>query len=79
MPGGPSTSTGFTVAAGEELTAAALDTLLDTLQAALPGKITVVYDADRPGVFLQGLRDLRVTNRNGWSSRARRPRSPRSS
>lgn len=39
----------------ETLDAASLKTWLDTLQAAIPGKLTVVYDACESGTFVGAL------------------------
>jgi hypothetical protein len=49
---GPGSDGAFQVNAMETLTAVQLDTWLDGLQSTLPGKVTVVYDADRAGTFL---------------------------
>ena len=42
----------FVLKDGETLSATQLDTWLDTLQATLPGKVTVVNDTDRAATFL---------------------------
>ncbi|MCP4643609.1 MAG: hypothetical protein GY851_24385, partial [bacterium] len=52
---GPGSASGFMVSGTEVLDAPTLDGWLDTLQAAIPGTITVVYDADQSGVFLPDL------------------------
>ncbi|MCP4642185.1 MAG: DUF5011 domain-containing protein [bacterium] len=52
---GPGSASGFMVSGTEVLDAPTLDTWLDTLQATIPGTITVVYDADQSGVFLPDL------------------------
>lgn len=49
---GPGSAGVFQVNETETLTATQLDTWLDELQATLPGKVTVVYDADLSGTFL---------------------------
>ena len=45
----------FRMSGTETLSAAALDTWLDTLQTTMPGKVTVVYDACESGSFLPAL------------------------
>ncbi|MFC1798574.1 C13 family peptidase [Thermodesulfobacteriota bacterium] len=45
----------FKINQTERLDSSTLDTWLDTLQAAIPGKVTVVYDACQAGGFLPGL------------------------
>jgi hypothetical protein len=45
----------FKLNGSENLTAGELDTWLDTLQATLPGKVVVVYDAAQAGSFLPKL------------------------
>jgi hypothetical protein len=49
---GSATATGFTVNPAEELTWVQLKTWLDALQETLPGKVTVVCDADGAGAML---------------------------
>jgi sugar lactone lactonase YvrE len=49
---GPGSDGAFQVNGTEVLTGTQLDTWLDGLQSTLPGKVTVVYDADRSGTFL---------------------------
>ncbi len=52
---GNGTNGSFEVSATETVTAAQLDTWLDTLQAAIPGKATLIYDANNSGSFIQAL------------------------
>jgi hypothetical protein len=53
---GQGTPDGFVVNDGETLTASQLDTWLDGVEAAIPGKVVVVYDANYSGTFLSGLK-----------------------
>lgn len=52
---GPGSAGSFQVNQTETLTPAQLDGWLDTLQATLPGTVTVVYDGDYSGSFLPAL------------------------
>ena len=45
----------FRINQTENIAAEDLDSLLDTLQVSLPGKVTVIYDACRSGSFLSSL------------------------
>jgi hypothetical protein len=53
---GQGNAEGFVLNGSETLTASQLDTWLDGVEAVIPGKLVVVYDANYSGTFLPGLK-----------------------
>ena len=53
---GQGSGAGFVLNDSETLTASQLDTWLDGVEASIPGKVVVVYDANYSGTFLPGLK-----------------------